>query len=115
MGIGKRLVYLRKQQHLSQEMLAKELGISKSAIGFYELDEREPSFEMLTKIADYFNVDMNYLFGFNKKSGIETTGRARMEEVIVVETTVGDGKKSPITAVRQYWTKSGKMIGHIRV
>ena len=51
---------------------------------------------MLTKIADYFNVDMNYLFGFNKKSGIETTGRARMEEVIVVETTVGDGKKSPI-------------------
>ena len=54
---------LRECRDLSQEKLADDLGVSKSTIGMYERGHREPNFEMLEAIADYFNVDMNCLTG----------------------------------------------------
>src|SRR5690606_5502028 len=51
---GGRLRYLRTRKKLRQEDLAKELQISKSAVGMYERNEREPSFELVQKIANYF-------------------------------------------------------------
>lgn len=55
--------YLRIQSGLTQQEMADKLKISRSSIGMYENGEREPSFELLESIADYFNVDMNYLLG----------------------------------------------------
>ena len=55
---------LRKQDNLTQEELANKLGISKSTISMYERGEREPDFERLETIADFFNVDMNILTGY---------------------------------------------------
>lgn len=60
---GKRLRELRKQKHLSQEELAKQLNISRSSIGMFEQGRRRPDFEMQEVFADYFNVNMDYLFG----------------------------------------------------
>lgn len=60
-----RLKKLRLQRRLTQEELAPELGISRSTLGMYETGKREPDFETLETIADYFNVDMNYLIGFS--------------------------------------------------
>lgn len=57
------LKYLRMQQKLSQVFLAKELEISPSAINMYEKGNREPNFELLKKIAEYFEVDYNVLLG----------------------------------------------------
>lgn len=54
---------LRKEINFTQEELAKALNVTKSRINMYERGEREPNFEMLESIADYFNVDMNYLLG----------------------------------------------------
>ena len=63
MGFAERLRLLRKQRNLSQQQLADKLGISNSTISMYERGEREPDFEMLELIGDYFNVDTNYLLG----------------------------------------------------
>lgn len=63
MGFAERLRLLRKQRNLSQQQLAEKLGISNSTISMYERGEREPDFEMLELIGDYFNVDVNYLLG----------------------------------------------------
>ena len=52
---------LRKEKGLTQVEMAKELGISRSAIGMYEQGKREPDFETEEKIADYFNVTLDYL------------------------------------------------------
>jgi len=52
---------LREDNDLTQDMLSRNLGISKSAISMYENGNREPDFETLELFADYFNVDMNYL------------------------------------------------------
>lgn len=54
---------LRIKSGLTQQEMADKLKISRSSIGMYENGEREPSFELLEMIADYFNVDMNYLLG----------------------------------------------------
>lgn len=61
--VGQRIKDLRTSRGLTQEQLADILKISKSRIGMYEIGQREPNFEMLEALADYFNVDMNFLLG----------------------------------------------------
>ncbi|MEE0899053.1 MAG: helix-turn-helix transcriptional regulator [Acutalibacteraceae bacterium] len=68
MEIGERLKELRTQKGLSQAELAKRLNLSKSTISMIEVGSRNPSFEVLELIADYFNVDMAYLLGEENQS-----------------------------------------------
>lgn len=49
---------LRKEHNLTQEQLAEKLGLTRSRIGNYEQGNREPSFEILELLADFFNVSM---------------------------------------------------------
>lgn len=60
---GARLQKLRMEKGLSQEELASRLKISKSAVGMYERNEREPSFELIRKFAEFYGVSYNYLLG----------------------------------------------------
>lgn len=55
------LKYLRKREGLSQEQLAKKLGISRSRLNNYEQGIREPDFETAELFCDFFNVDMDTL------------------------------------------------------
>ena len=57
------LKHLRNREHLTQLELADKLGIAKSTVSMYENGNREPDFDTLVCIADFFNVDMNYLLG----------------------------------------------------
>ena len=57
------LKYLRVRDNLSQAELADKLGVAKSTISMYEVGKHEPDFETLEAIADFFNVDMNFLLG----------------------------------------------------
>ncbi|MEC1744161.1 helix-turn-helix domain-containing protein [Schinkia azotoformans] len=62
--LGERLRYLRKEKaKLSQEKLGKLFGLSESAIGMYERNERKPDYETLNKFADFFGVTTDYLQG----------------------------------------------------
>ena len=63
MTLGQRIKQLREEQGLTQGRFSELIGVSKSAIGMYETDKREPNLETLDTIADYFNVDMDYLRG----------------------------------------------------
>lgn len=63
MQFGNVLRALRTRSGLTQRQLATVLGVSESTIGMYERCQREPDFEMLESIADYFNVDTDYLTG----------------------------------------------------
>lgn len=60
---SERLRHLRSEKGITQKALADQLGISKSSVNMYERGEREPSLETMEAIADYFNVDMDYLYG----------------------------------------------------
>lgn len=67
MGFPQRLKALRKDRKLSQETLAKEVGIDRTSISHYENseenDERIPRLDTLEKIADFFDVTYDYLLG----------------------------------------------------
>lgn len=52
---------LRLKKGLTQGELAKLTGLTRSAIGMYESGNREPKYEVLELLADFFNVDMNTL------------------------------------------------------
>ena len=54
---------LRLSQNMNQYDFANAIGVSRSTIGMYETGKREPDFETLEIIADYFNVTMAYLIG----------------------------------------------------
>ena len=59
---------LRQSRDLTQTELAKQLGISRSTVGMYEAGNRVPHREDLENIADFFNVDLDYLLGRTNKT-----------------------------------------------
>ncbi|MFZ4452051.1 helix-turn-helix domain-containing protein [Salibacterium aidingense] len=60
---GDRLRHLRKQKNITQNQLAKLFKISESAVGMYERNERNPSFDLVNNLAKYFEVTTDYLLG----------------------------------------------------
>ena len=58
-----RLKEIRKSKGLSQLKLAMDLNTNQNTISRYETGEREPSINELIKIADYFNISVDYLLG----------------------------------------------------
>lgn len=67
--IGAKIKELRETRELTQENFAKILGVSRSALGLWEQGRRDVPQEMLVKIADFFNVSTDYLYGRPKHSG----------------------------------------------
>ena len=58
-----RLLALRKENHLPQTEVAKELNLSISAYCRYEYGQREPTLSVLIRMADYYGVTLDYLAG----------------------------------------------------
>lgn len=58
-----RLKELRKKCKISQLKLALDLNMNQNSISRYENMEREADYETLIKLADYFNVSIDYLLG----------------------------------------------------
>ena len=56
-----RLKELRKEKNVSQLKLALDLSMNQNTISRYETGEREADYKTLIKIADYFNVSIDYL------------------------------------------------------
>jgi transcriptional regulator with XRE-family HTH domain len=65
MLFGERLLKARKERKISQDELAKRLGVHAPIIGRYERGEVNPSIEVATKIADTLGVSLDYLTGLS--------------------------------------------------
>lgn len=61
--VGQRLRTLRTGMRLTQVQIANYFGMVQSSINRYETGESEPSFDILLKYADYFDVSLDYIFG----------------------------------------------------
>lgn len=68
MSLGKKLRILRNNKQIERQQLADAVGITYHALSKYETDERDPDYETLVRIADYFNVTTDYLLGHDKPS-----------------------------------------------
>jgi transcriptional regulator with XRE-family HTH domain len=63
MKCGDRIAYLREKRGLTQEELSHKLGISRASLSHYETNRREPDYETLRNIANYFDISLDYLLG----------------------------------------------------
>jgi transcriptional regulator with XRE-family HTH domain len=69
-GFSKRLLALRKTHGLSQPEIAKKIGTSGAIIGRYEREEMTPSIEVAMKLAEAFNVTLDYLVSEHDRPNI---------------------------------------------
>ncbi|MDF2506133.1 helix-turn-helix transcriptional regulator [Clostridium sp.] len=56
-----RLKSLREDKDITQSEVAEALNISRTALANYENAIREPNLSLLVKIADYYNISLDYL------------------------------------------------------
>ena len=121
MNFKTRLKQLRNEKKINQRELANFLKVAPSTISMYESGQREPNFEVLESLADFFNVDLNYLLGKSDKTTklmIEDISPKPQGIKIPVLGTVAAG--IPISAVEdildyeeipQSWQNQGEFFG----
>ncbi|KZE78966.1 helix-turn-helix domain-containing protein [Paenibacillus elgii] len=61
--IGDKIALLREKHALTQEELSSKINISRASLSHYEKNRREPDYETVVKIADFFKVSIDYLLG----------------------------------------------------
>lgn len=82
MKFDKRLRKLRKEKNIKQKDLALFLDVSTPTITKYESGDRVPTTDKLVKIADYFDVSLDYLIGRSNKKTISSGFKENMEPLI---------------------------------
>ena len=80
---GLRLQQLRMSRNLSQEALGKKINRSKSVICSYENNLRIPPLEVLTNLAVFFNVSLDYLVGIDKNEMVSINGLSDEQKKII--------------------------------
>ena len=63
MSIGKKIRELRLEHNLLQRELAKEIHIAPNTLSQFETGQANPSYEVLSLIADFFQCSTDYLLG----------------------------------------------------
>ena len=83
-----KLQQLRYEQNLSQEDVAKVLNITRQGYSRYERGEREANYETLCKLAELFNVSIDYLLGHSTyyyPDNLKTDSYSDEEERALIE------------------------------
>ena len=66
--LARRLKELRFKNGITQSEFARAIGVAQQTVGGWEKNYSSPNYELLDKIADYFNVTTDYLLGRDVKS-----------------------------------------------
>lgn len=103
-----RLKELRKEKRLTQEELAREIGISKRTYIYWEQGERQIKLDKAQKLADFFGVSIAHLLAyddndFEKQIRIDTLNnvlnKLYQTHDLLLETASKDFRKGYIAAV----------------
>lgn len=58
-----RIIQLKTERKLLQKDIASSIGLSLRAYQYYEKGQKEPTLSTLLRLADYFDVSLDYLVG----------------------------------------------------
>ena len=106
-----RLKEIRQEKNLSQTDIAKALGVTRQAISLYEKGDREPKLETWQKLADFFNVPVDYLLGISKDSSTLTIDDLNLEEQEAYERITDMlSQEYPQTRPEFNWSKIGQLL-----
>ena len=83
-----RIALLRESAGLSQAELARRIGVSASSVGMYEQGRREPSLDLVVRLAREFGVTTDYLLVGsslcpNSASGMQLSATAIRTEALI--------------------------------
>lgn len=89
---GSILKFLREEKRLNQADVAAFLGVSQQAYQRYENGSSEPNADGFIKLADYYNVSVDFLFGRTQVREMNTQDKwlPTPEEVEAVEQKIID-------------------------
>jgi len=100
--IGKNIKYLRKSKGLTQDELAKSIGVNRAMIGSYEENRATPKLSVLKDLAYFFNVTIDNLAKlklWEENTNQHSAGYAIGNQLRVVSTVVDKEDKELITTV----------------
>ena len=83
MEYGKKIAHLRKSKNMTQEELGKVLSVTYQAVSKWERDESVPDFEMMSRIAKFFNVPLDYFTGDTEIEDEDDTPAQQIGQSIV--------------------------------
>ncbi len=89
-AIGEKITQLRKQHQLSQAEFAKKIDVSRTIIGNYERNTNMPSVEILLKMANIFDVSIDYIIGEGQLSSYDKQVLKRIEEIELLDNDTKD-------------------------
>ena len=82
-----RLTMLRKDRHLTQGQMAEKLGVSRPSYTCYEIGNAFPPLGTLCKIAEFFEVSLDYLVGRTNDPEVDAADPKRaVEELMMLAT-----------------------------
>ncbi len=64
--LAERLKELREQKGLTRKQVSQAVGLEASTYGKYEKGQRQPSYQILLALADFYCVSVDFLTGFSK-------------------------------------------------
>jgi len=82
-NLANRLKELRTSKNLTQKVLAEKMNVSKGMISAYENSHRNPNHENLVKLADIFNVTIDYLLGIDNRESLDVTGVSEKMRTVI--------------------------------
>lgn len=85
METSKVIIQLRKDKGWSQSDLASKTGISQVMVGKYERGDATPSIEVAKKIADAFEVSLDYLVGEGMNASFDKKTLQRLQDLELLD------------------------------
>lgn len=96
-----RLTLLRKEKKCTQTELAERMGVNKATINKYEKGTASPSYEMLWKLAEFFDVSVDYLIGRNNSFNGDPELNKEITEIIrLFDSMSNEDKEKTIKMIR---------------
>ena len=92
-NVGEKIKELRSAKGITQSELAEIVGVTTSAVSSYEVSARQPSYDILVKMAKLFNVTTDYLLGMSGKDVIDVT-ELNIKQRNIIRETVSEFKFS---------------------
>ena len=106
-----RLKQLRRQHGISQLKLAMDLGLNQNSISRYESGEREADYQTLIRLADYFNVSVDYLTGVSNERATRKQNSSDLDAMLnTIHHILLDEYDTPVTYEGAILSEKQKLI-----
>lgn len=106
MSIGENILYIRKENKLSQEEFAEKLGVSRQSVSKWELGDSIPEIEKITLICKLFHVSTDSIL----LDSVDINGSVSKPEVLIGENKFEKVTKAAGKTVKKYFYILGYIL-----